>query len=64
MEIIDGDWGEVKRAVKIERLAAEPNPVVQNSRFAVVAEISEVEQVCRPEINLSDTAYSDCAYGN
>lgn len=40
MEIIDGDWGWVATAV--------PNPVNQNTKFAVVVQAEERQVVSRP----------------
>lgn len=48
MEIIDGDWGWVATVVCITEAYAVPNPVNQNTKFAVVVQAEERQVVSRP----------------
>lgn len=48
MEIIDGDWGCVATVVAVSSAVATPNPVSQNTKFAVVVQAEERQVVTRP----------------
>lgn len=48
MEIIDGDWGCVATVVVVSGAVATPNPVNQNTKFAVVVQAEERQVVSRP----------------